>query len=516
MFHFLLTDFGSLLSNWRTDPPVSQNTRSGINFSPFHLKSQVQHVITSTVIMSTEQQPATNGNDIMKLFQVCDRKPKIKNVCPDNQVMRIAWCEFDKFSNRTIKNRRTGKLYTNREYQYDLYIPDLYINVCKYTSKTSTTISISEKAPGFVTMVATLISIFALASTLLTYSLFSVLRNLPGWNTINLTLALIIAEILFLMQSILLTTRPLICLLMALGTHYFFLASFFWMNIMAFDLWQTFHKGFSLYISETRERLPFYALYAWGSPIIIVLIGIILDANNARLKPCYGRFFRGCYDLCFRTRYATPLQGCWIESALMRFLLFGIPVAIILIVNFIFYALTVHNIRRTLKKVRVQIQRKFKNKKQIIPGEHDVKIYTRIALITGFGWTIGFINWAMPDKQHGFLYFLSAVFQYSFILLNATTGIFIFVVFVCNRRVLLLYHRLIQSVTQKIVSLFKNVQQKYLEIYYKQTTNNHGENNNQCNIELRNKENALQHTTYTHLLSARTTNSSTATYRTWL
>ncbi len=41
--------------------------------------------------------------------------------------------------------------------------------------------------------------------------------------------------------------------------------------------------------------------------------------------------------------------GCWIESAVMRFLLFGVPVAIILIVNFIFYALTVRSIRRGLK-----------------------------------------------------------------------------------------------------------------------------------------------------------------------
>jgi hypothetical protein len=44
--------------------------------------------------------------------------------------------------------------------------------------------------------------------------------------------------------------------------------------------------------------------------------------------------------------------GCWIESALMRFILFGVPVAIILIVNFIFYALTVRSIRRGLKSGR--------------------------------------------------------------------------------------------------------------------------------------------------------------------
>lgn len=41
--------------------------------------------------------------------------------------------------------------------------------------------------------------------------------------------------------------------------------------------------------------------------------------------------------------------GCWIESALMRFLLFGVPIAIILIINFIFYTLTVRSIRHRFK-----------------------------------------------------------------------------------------------------------------------------------------------------------------------
>ena len=185
----------------------------------------------------------------------------------------------------------------------------------------------------------------------------------------NLIIALMVAETLFLCQSLMIVTKPSVCLVFALGIHFFYLASFFWMNVMAYDLWKTFHKGFSLYVYEIHERLPFYALYAWGVPVIIVVIGIVLDAANAKLKPCYGRFFRGCYDVCFRTKNDTPLQGkghrtrtrtnrdewigilgCWIESALMRLILFGCPVAIILLINFVFYTLTVRSIRRGLKK----------------------------------------------------------------------------------------------------------------------------------------------------------------------
>ncbi|CAF1259487.1 unnamed protein product [Rotaria sordida] len=408
----------------------------------------------------------SNSTSTVKIILVCNRRPQIVDRCPDSLVMRIALCEVIQYTNFSIRIKRTGRLYTNREYRYDEFRSDLYIVVCKHDIHNSTTnrkkFDFFDKAPGFLSTIAIFLSICALLITLITFILFSSLRNLPGCNIMNLIIALILAEILFLLQSLFIMTRPSICLLFALGIHFFFLASFFWMNIMAFDLWKTFHNGYSIYIYEIRERLPYYALYAWGMPVIIVLIGILLDIKNTRLKPCYGRFFRGCYDVCFHTKHDAPLQGCWIESALMRFLLFGVPIAIILVINFIFYALTIRNIRRTLKssffllffRVRVQVARKFQQKKQIIPGEHDVKIYMRMAVLTGFGWTIGFILFALPDSQQGFQYYLAIIFKYLFILLNATPGLFIFVVYVCNRRVFLLYHSL-------LIKLFQLIQLKY-------------------------------------------------------
>lgn len=248
----------------------------------------------------------------MKLVSVCNRQPRIIGRCPDSVVMRIGLCEVVQYKNFSIRLKRTGRLYTNREYRYDDFRPDLYIVVCKhdvYNETTSKKLGFLEKAPGILSTIATFLSIMALCITLITFMLFSSLRNLPGCNTINLIITLILAESLFLSQDLTIVTSSNVCLLYALGIHYFYLASFFWMNVMAYDLWKTFHKGFSLYVYDIHERLPFYALYAWGMPVIIVAIGIILDANDATLKPCYGRYFRGCYDVCFQTKNETPLQG---------------------------------------------------------------------------------------------------------------------------------------------------------------------------------------------------------------
>lgn len=247
------------------------------------------------------------------MVSVCNRHPRIVERCPDGLVMRVALCEVTQYANYSIRIKRTGKLYTNREYRFDEFRPDLYVVICKHDTYNATAhgkmMGFMEKAPGILSTIASILSIFALVISLITFALFSSLRNLPGCNIINLIVALIIAQILFLSQSLIIMTRSSVCLIFALGIHFFYLASFFWMNVMAFDLWRTFHKGFSLYVYDIRERLPWYMVYAWGMPVIIVLIGIILDAGNARLKPCYGRFFRGCYDVCFRTKNDTPLQG---------------------------------------------------------------------------------------------------------------------------------------------------------------------------------------------------------------
>ncbi len=72
----------------------------------------------------------------------------------------------------------------------------------------------------------------------------------------------------------------------------------------------------------------------------------------------------------------------------------------------------------------------------------------RMAVLAGFGWTIGFILFLLPDGHEGFKLYLVTIFKYLFILLNATPGLFIFVVYVCNRRVFALYRRLLTKIYQ--------------------------------------------------------------------
>jgi hypothetical protein len=91
----------------------------------------------------------------------------------------------------------------------------------------------------------------------------------------------------------------------------------------------------------------------------------------------------------------------------------------------------------------------------------------RMAVLAGFGWTIGFILFILPDGHEGFKLYLATIFKYLFILLNATPGLFIFVVYVCNRRVFALYRRL-------FTKIYKFFQTNFIQ--FKEFISNHSRN----------------------------------------
>ena len=84
--------------------------------------------------------------------------------------------------------------------------------------------------------------------------------------------------------------------------QFFLLNAFFWMNVMAFDIFQRFRTirptpilPHSLNYSKQRRKLIWYAVYATGSPLIITAITAVLqfvdveDAIGSELKPNFGK-----------------------------------------------------------------------------------------------------------------------------------------------------------------------------------------------------------------------------------
>lgn len=360
-----------------------------------------------------------NSTNILasKLLTVCNRSPKIRVQCENHETIRLRLCELELMKDRSYCSIGMKSCFFIDEYEYDSIEPKNYIRICKsYTNHTinayqsyidklktiSSKFDLKQFIAGWVSFISTVISLIFMFITFITYLLFKQIRNLPGWNIISVTFALIIAQISFLFGSFMSET-PLGCFLVGLTTHYGFLASFFWMNVIAFDLYRNFRDKSShvlLHSIGLTDRLPKYALYAWLTPLVIVLTALVVDLSvkdnfkKAPYRPCYSGYLKGCNTLeseiflmsfnetndvknetfrqflpkgfnmtdqsCYRTTSqilskVLILNGpCWIRNGRANLIFFGLPIGIIIIVNAVFYFLTIYNIRKKeLSRMRI-------------------------------------------------------------------------------------------------------------------------------------------------------------------
>lgn len=138
------------------------------------------------------------------------------------------------------------------------------------------------------------ISVAFLLATLVVGLLTPSNHHVMHWKCqTNYIICLLIGELLLASTQILsgrLTGAP--CSIVAVLMHFAFLAAFFWLNTMCFNIWWTF-RDFRPSSMERRQeicRLHLYEIYAWGFPTIIVGVAAILDytGNENLLRPRFG------------------------------------------------------------------------------------------------------------------------------------------------------------------------------------------------------------------------------------
>ena len=96
-----------------------------------------------------------------------------------------------------------------------------------------------SEAEFMLSVVGYTLSILALLLVLVTYSLFSELRTLPGKITMNLSIALLLSQMIFLVNMFE-DLSPKSCKAVAVILHFLYLSSFCWMTVLAYDVAKTF------------------------------------------------------------------------------------------------------------------------------------------------------------------------------------------------------------------------------------------------------------------------------------
>ncbi|XP_050738268.1 probable G-protein coupled receptor Mth-like 1 isoform X2 [Eriocheir sinensis] len=92
---------------------------------------------------------------------------------------------------------------------------------------------------------------------------------------------LVVMTVLFLLSTFTRSMSNTYCVFNGFVFQYFFLAMFFWLNIMCFDIWRVIRataKGIPLIgiLSSDAKKFKLYCLYGWGSPLVITIVTAIM------------------------------------------------------------------------------------------------------------------------------------------------------------------------------------------------------------------------------------------------
>ena len=314
--------------------------------------------------------------------------------------------EYESFENKSIWVH-TLKILLAAD-QYQLNGSEVSICVPWVPQWTQVQMFKYDKIQAIVSFIGQVISLTALAVNFLTYMLFPSLRNLPGKCIMNLVLALFVAHLLFIV-GVGQTGDRKVCMAVAMVMHYCFLASFFWMNGLAFELWRTFTRIEVRHNQKGTKKFLFYAFYSWLSPALIVAIGATGDVlyTHSQFVPGYGK------------------GVCWLTNGSGLLLFFALPMGILLLLNLLLYCLVIKGLAITSKSTALVRQNNDGNKRLFL-------IYVKLTTIMGFTWIFGFAA-TFADLP---------VFWYIFVVLNTLQGLFICLAFVCTKNVFKLFREM--------------------------------------------------------------------------
>ena len=164
--------------------------------------------------------------------------------------------EYSMSSNGSVYRNASGEFFEPGRFQLINGTVWVCVKFSSYPSNAKEWWTKGNMVLYLLTYVGLSVSIISLILVLVTYSLFKELRTLPGITLMNLSLAHLLADVLFLPN---LSVLPeLTCTIFAILLHYFLLVSFMWMSIIAFETWRAFSKMRIQHRNRNRREKRFF------------------------------------------------------------------------------------------------------------------------------------------------------------------------------------------------------------------------------------------------------------------
>ena len=220
-------------------------------------------------------------------------------------------------------------------------------------------------------------------------------------------------------NEVLIEEFPLLCKILGFVIQFFFLSAFCWMSAMSAEVWLTFRKMTGSFHHNSRLRIQrkrflFLSLYSWGVPFVVFITTVALeflpnDLKTTLITPQFGK------ESCFFNDY---------EAQILYF--HGI-IALILIVNLIFFLASSYELLFGIWAPSEATNSEFKQKKRPM-----FWIILELFLVMGLTWMADvasmMINWKKGKGYFGYEIYL-------FDIINSLQGFLIFLVLICKPRI---------------------------------------------------------------------------------
>lgn len=194
------------------------------------------------------------------------------------------------------------------------------------------------------------------------------------------------------------------------------MATFFWLNVMCFDIYWAFSglRNLTGSVKEReRKKLIVYSIYAWCTPLLILVITVAVDLSpsipvTSFFKPRVGE------DKCFfKEKGAT-----WIY--------FYLPMALIILSNIILFGVTAYRIWSHRREAAV-LKRGDSRKHDSTNDKERFTLYLKLFIVMGINWVMELLS-SIAEGAPNYLWYIPDF-------TNTLQGLFIFLIFVWKKRV---------------------------------------------------------------------------------
>ncbi|KAL4716671.1 hypothetical protein ACJJTC_004790 [Scirpophaga incertulas] len=278
-------------------------------------------------------------------------------------------------------------------------------------------VSLDAYITTYVNGIGMLISSFFMILFLIVFSVLHRTRTLANQILMTYVACLLVS---FLLMATHLLVRVLInftyfCEITSVIQYFATLSSFFWMNVIAFDifgqlaiLFRTFRANYKLHPTNRRgitHKYRMYCLFAFGIPFLMTVTALFIDLVDLSterdivkidFKSCLGGY--GSVNLYLYT-----------------------PITILIAINVILFLLTVFNIWRVRSALHCTGDISVKR------NENRFTVYFKLSLITGVHWILDIIATFVNIPQ--WLEYISSIY-------NVSIGVIIFILYVCKKQYL--------------------------------------------------------------------------------